>query len=278
MLMEPFEINYLKFLLGAIIASILAVSAVKKHSLTFDGAVGMVVVGSLIYGIGGLVWAVPIIYFFISSSLLTKLRSPQKNEAIMSFDKAGARNLRQVLANGGIPTLTSILYLFTGWQGWFIVYLASIAEASADTWATEIGTMSSRKPVSILDFKEVETGRSGAVSFVGSSASIAGAVSTTLSGFLATQLFSSGWESFSLIVAIPSAGAVLGCFLDSVFGATLQAQYRDPDSCRLTEKRSAGDKRYQLVRGVSFIDNDLVNFFSGGAAAIVAMLLYYFLY
>lgn len=273
--MESFDIDLMQFLLGAILASLLAVFAVKKQALTFDGAVGMVILGSMIYGIGGMVWAVPIIYFFISSSLLSKLLSPHKDIALKSFDRAGARNLRQVLANGGIAFASSLLYLVSGWQGWYIIYLASIAEASADTWATEIGTMSSRNPVSILSFQAVEPGRSGAISVAGSTASIAGAVSTVMSGYLAIQLFASGQNILDLNVLIPIVGATVGCLIDSILGATLQAQYRDPESGRLMEKCATDENNARPVRGVSCIDNNIVNLISGAVASIVALALYY---
>ena len=52
-------------------------------------------------------------------------------------------------------------------------FAGAIAAASADTWATEIGTLSPANPVSIATLRPVQTGMSGGVSILGIAASAA---------------------------------------------------------------------------------------------------------
>ena len=64
------------------------------------------------------------------------------------------------------------------------------------------------------------------------------------------------------------AGA-LGSVVDSVLGATVQAQYRAEDGS-LTERRQTGSVSNELVRGYRAVTNDTVNSLSSAAAALAA--------
>jgi uncharacterized membrane protein len=62
---------------------------------------------------------------------------------------------------------------------------------------------------------------------------------------------------------------VVGAFVDSLLGATLQGHYWDPDKKQITEHSAIDGKKLELCRGVRWIDNDVVNFLSNAIAVMV---------
>ncbi|HEX9657965.1 MAG TPA: DUF92 domain-containing protein [Bacteroidota bacterium] len=62
-------------------------------------------------------------------------------------------------------------------QIFHIGYLSGVSVAAADTWATEIGTLSNRKPRLTTTFIEAPFGSSGAVSLLGFLGPIGGSFS-----------------------------------------------------------------------------------------------------
>jgi uncharacterized membrane protein len=67
--------------------------------------------------------------------------------------------------------------------------------------------------------------------------------------------------------------------MDSLLGATLQAQYRCPVCRKITEKTShCGQEIIPLERGYRMINNDVVNFCNTVAGGLLGGLLYLILY
>ena len=67
-MIEPSQL--LQLLFGFLLAVGVAVAANRLHSLSRSGAVSAAVIGTVIFGMGGWQWAVILLTFFISSSLL----------------------------------------------------------------------------------------------------------------------------------------------------------------------------------------------------------------
>src|SRR5690554_5614557 len=164
----------LDLVLGLIFSGVVAWVAFRKNSLALSGFYAATILGGLIYLFKPIYWVIMII-FFISSSLLSKFKRQAKVEVEQDFAKDGRRDWLQVIANGVIGLAFAIAYGLSGDHLFTIGYIASFATVNADTWATEIGVLSSRPPVSILTFKPVTPGVSGAVSLLGTSAALAGA-------------------------------------------------------------------------------------------------------
>ncbi len=107
-----YEGSMLQLFLGFLFAVIIAVAAYRAHSLSLSGAGGALLVGTVIFGLGGWRWAVLLLAFFISSSGLTRLFAKRKSVLNEKFDKGGQRDIGQVLANGGVASLFAGLSYF----------------------------------------------------------------------------------------------------------------------------------------------------------------------
>src|SRR4051812_6874375 len=98
--------------MGLLISIGIGVVAYRRHWLSRGGVLGAVLVGTLTFGLGGLSWAMVVVAFFVSSSLLTHYRANEKHAAAAEFDKGGRRDLLQVLANGGVAICLAVATLF----------------------------------------------------------------------------------------------------------------------------------------------------------------------
>ncbi len=70
-------------LFGLILSSIIAVLAYRRGSLDASGALGAVIVGTLIFGFGGWVWGLTLITFFVSSSALSHYNESDTQIALL---------------------------------------------------------------------------------------------------------------------------------------------------------------------------------------------------
>ena len=262
----------MKFFTGLIVAVVIAYGAFRAHSLSRSGAFAAVVVGSVIFGIGGWQWAVLLLTFFISSSLLTRAFKQQKTGLNEKFSKGGQRDAGQVFGNGGLATLfAGLSYFRPDDPRLWLAFAAVLAAVNADTWATELGVLNPKPPRLITHpARRVEKGTSGGISLVGTFAALAGA---GLIGILGAILAPSGisWTTF-LVVTL---AGLLGSLFDSLLGATVQAIYRCPSCDKETERfplHICGTPTVQ-IRGWKWLDNDWVNFACGLFAAVTALLL-----
>ncbi len=92
----------MQLLAGFSLALLIAFLAYRAHSLSRSGAFAAVLVGTVIFGVGGWQWAVLLLTFFISSSGLTRAFKQRKRGLSEKFSKGGQRDAGQVLGNGGL--------------------------------------------------------------------------------------------------------------------------------------------------------------------------------
>ena len=261
----------LQLVLGFLCAVIIAFTAYRARSLSRSGALGALLEGTIIFGLGGWRWAVLLLAFFISSSALTRTFAKRKAALNEKFDKDGQRDIGQVLANGGIASIFAGLHFFFPQATWtWMAFAASLAAVNADTWATELGVLNPSMPRLITSWKPVERGTSGGISGYGTLAAAAGAV---LIAVLAGLLRVSG--SIWIVTGIVSLGGWLGSLFDSLLGATVQAIYRCPHCEKETEKHplhTCGTKTIQ-IRGWNWLNNDMVNVGCAVAGALIGLVL-----
>lgn len=262
-----FELLY-QFNTGMALALIVAVFSFRVKFLTESGAIATFLLAGFIFGLGGLKWSLPILTFFILSSLLSKIRN-NKNVIVESyFEKSGTRDFMQVFANGGIGGILVMLEVLHPSPVWFYAYIASLAAVCADTWSTETGTLKKNKTYNILTFRPVPQGMSGGVSVIGTLGGAAGAFAIALSGVY--------WFNGNLFVYFPAVilTGLAGSFVDSVLGATFQVQYRCEVCNSVTERKFHCDTETIRYRGFDIINNDFVNLLAGVSGGLFMILIW----
>jgi uncharacterized membrane protein len=236
-------------------------------------ATGGLFAASLV-GLGGWAWIVPGIVFFGLSSALTALTSGRRSTA---GEASPRRTQAQVLANGGIAwaALAVVAVAPEGLSGFatggYAVFVGALSAAAADTWATELGTISGTPPWSLRSWCRVPAGTSGAVSLVGSGAAVLGATSVAGAAVLAGGALSghAGRDAAFLVGA-----GLTGMLADSVAGAFLQAQYRSAAGHWV---ETPPTPEANPVRGWAGIGNNVVNLLGtavGGLTALAGVLLF----
>lgn len=262
----PSFIDHEQLSQGIVFGIIIAIALFYWRLLSRSGAVATFLLASLLYGIGGLHWTVPILVFFVLSSVLSKLGSPRKASLATVFEKSDERDYAQVAANGGVAGLLVMLsYLFPE-QDFYPLYIGSVAAVTADTWGTEVGVLSKSDPVLITTFARTTRGTNGGISLIGFFAGMTGAGVIGLSAH--------GWiTSWNFLPKVVLAGTI-GAVVDSLLGATVQAQYRCEVCQTVTERRIHHDSPTTLVHGYRWMTNDAVNW----ACAITGALVMYFFY
>ena len=259
----------MQLVIGFVLAVIIAYLSYRARSLSHSGAFAATIVGTVVFGLGGLQWAILLLIFFITSSALSRLFKKRKQGLDEKFSKGHERDAGQVFGNGGLATAFVLIHFLypestVGWVG----FAASLAAVNADTWATELGVLNPTPPRMITDLrKRVEKGTSGGVSLFGTLASLLGAFVVALPA----SLFTGDW---SLLFVITLAG-LAGSLFDSLIGATVQAMYYCPTDKKETEKHPLHTCGTQTVhiRGWKWLNNDWVNFACGAFGIVVAFLL-----
>jgi len=257
----------MQFIIGFLLAIIIAYLAYRAHSLNQSGAYAATVVGTIVFGLGGWQWAVLLLIFFITSSALSRLFKKRKQGLDEKFSKGHERDSGQVFGNGGLATAFVLIHVLfpdsmIGWVG----FAAALAAVNADTWATELGVLNPAQPIMITNLKKhVEKGTSGGVSLFGTLASLLGAFAIALPASLLT-------DNWSLLPTITFAG-LFGSLFDSFIGATVQAMYYCPTDNKETEKHplhTCGTETVH-IRGWKWLNNDWVNFACGAFGVLIAL-------
>ncbi|MFA6329757.1 MAG: DUF92 domain-containing protein [Candidatus Micrarchaeia archaeon] len=273
------KLELMNFLTGFVLSGAMAMFIERKDVLTFGGMLTAIALGTMVYGLGGPLWMGVLFAFFISSSALTSLFEKEKEKVNREqFEKGGPRDPWQVIANGGLSSGLAAAYFLYPQPIMLAAFLGVLATVNADTWATELGVLSRRVPRLVTTLKSVERGRSGGITLLGSVASLAGALfiggcAVVLAGiFDPTLLYAIGWEK---VVIISGLSGFLGSVIDSLLGATIQAQYYCGVCKKNTEQRVHHcGTRTVLKTGFSIVDNDTVNLLASIAGGIIAALLF----
>ena len=263
-------------LYGFLLAIFIALLAYRARSLSKSGAFAAIFLGTIIFGLGGIPWAVLLLTFFFTSSALSRAFKKRKQGLNEKYSKGDQRDAGQVFGNGGLAAAFVLFHFFypesnISWIG----FAASLAAVNADTWATELGVLNPTPPHMITNLrKRVEKGTSGGVSLVGTLASLAGSALIALLATLLVptdSLITVHWSLFPLITFAGLAGSLF----DSLLGATVQAMYFCPKDNKETEKHplhTCGTETTHL-RGWKWLTNDWVNFVCGGFGAVVAIVI-----
>lgn len=185
----------------------------KWRVLTRNGSLAAGSLGIYLLLVLGWNWIVPVLFFFGSSVLFTRINPAYRTKNAQSF----GRNAWQVMANIFWAVLNSVLFLINGNELFIYLFIASVAAVTADTWASEIGPVFNKKSFLMADWKMHEAGINGGISFSGTLAALAGAFLISAISYL---LFFERWNWLS--IAMLSLTGFLACFADTFLGAFIE--------------------------------------------------------
>lgn len=253
------------FVLSFVFGFLVSFISLKLKLLNFKGAAATFILAVIIFCFGDVKWTIPILTFFLLSSLLSKLRRKINPHVDSQFTKTDQRDHVQVLANGGLPGLLILVNQLIPSELFYIAYVSALAGVCSDTWSTEIGTMFKTKTFDILNFNIVEQGTSGGVSLPGFTGSILGAMIISLSAM--------AWIMDYKFLGVIIFSGIIGSIFDSLLGSTLQAKYTCSVCSRTVERKIHCDRKTIHVKGFKRLDNDGVNFSTSIFGGLISFLL-----
>ena len=174
-------------------------------ALDLLGSSFVTIIGMFIVITRGFNWLAILLLFLILGSIFTKFKSDYKKRIGLKHEQ---RTVRNVVSNGIVPV---VLALFGNYAG----FIGAIATATADTMASEIGVLS--KPILITSREQVKPGTDGGISVLGTTAGLIGAL---IIGITAYAINVSPNLTYSIVIGI--IAGMVGCFADSLLGATLE--------------------------------------------------------
>ena len=188
-------------------------------------------------------WYLMLLAFFLLGGLFTRYKYDFKKARGIAESRGGVRSYKNVFSNSLVALALAVAYkVFPSYAMLLLpAYLGSIATATGDTLASEIGQTWKGEPIMITTFKKVRHGTDGGVTTLGEFAAFAGAGAIAL---LSLMFFK---NDVGLAFAV-LAGGFIGTNIDSVLGATLQQR--------------------------GYLSNNGVNLFATISGAIISAILY----
>lgn len=257
-------------LLAVMLTPVIIALAYSKKALTLGGIVLAVIMDIIItVSLGNFGFCV-LITFFAGSVVVDKIKKrgkKAKQKETEPIEKRGdCRDVVQVFANGGVAMIAAIAYLISGEMIFVFAFCASLAEAFADTAASGLGFFAKRT-YDVFRLKKCEGGLSGGMSLLGTFSSLVASAVISLVVLLFGVVDAAGF-------AIIFISGFLGSVFDSMLGSLLQVKYRCTVCKSIVEREVHCGAKTEEYRGLSFISNDTVNFFSTFFAAAMAVVIF----
>jgi uncharacterized protein (TIGR00297 family) len=211
--------------------------------LTLWGALAGGVCAVLVFAGAGFTGVGMMTVFFVAGTAATSWRAADKKKLKTADEEHGGRKASQVLANAGVAAIAGALATALPAYNtvWTIAIAACFSSATADTLASELGTVYGKRFYNIMSWKRDQRGLDGVVSLEGTLLGMLGSLLIALIYFTG---FGTLWHIFILVVA-----GTAGNLADSVLGAALERK--------------------------GLLKNDAVNFLNTLIAALIAVVLQY---
>ncbi len=145
-----------------------------------------------------------------------------------------------------------------------IAFFVSVAISTSDTWSSEIGQGAGGTVRDIVDWKPLQSGLSGGVSWQGTMGGLLGAVAIGLCGKWIAGI---SWTMAMLIAMTGFAGMLV----DSVLGSICQARYQLNDGSYIEDRPLASG--FISQKGWRWMTNDLVNLLSNVIVTATVLLM-----
>lgn len=222
--------GWITFVLGSSLCLLLGIFSYFRKVLDLKASILASILGFVIIIYSDFFWFFLLLLFLTASYIVTMWKYSVKVRKGLSQGNMGERGVRNVLSNGAIPfviVLTSGLLdeISNGMAGF--LFIVSIAIATSDTFASEIGIVAKKPRMITRPGEIVKPGVDGGVSLLGNTAAFLGALLIGIGGyFLVTDRLTTigphGLEAGIIILIATVTVGWLGCQFDSLLGATLQ--------------------------------------------------------
>jgi uncharacterized protein (TIGR00297 family) len=160
--------------------------------------------GAILFFYGGINYLALMLLFFFFAIVVTKYEYEVKRDAGLYEHERGWEN---VLSNGLLPAILAVSSPITG----PLAFMSCVSAVTADKFGSELGVLDPKDPISLLNFKPVKPGTSGAMSRIGTIGSIAG---SSAIGFISIFVFGINPTQACLISLAGFAGSIA----DTLFG------------------------------------------------------------
>lgn len=260
--------NVEKYVIPVLLSPIIIMLARSKRALTTDGIIAAIVLDVAVTWAFGTAGFIVLCIFLGGSVAIDKIK--KRHRASIGSDlgtKGDCRDYMQVAANGLVAFVAAVALILTENAIFTVPFVASMAEAFADTAASGIGAFA-KKTYDPFRLRKCEAGLSGGMSVIGTLASLIAAMLITVIAYLTGKL-ALGFKEVVIILI----SSFLGAVLDSLLGSIAQAKYKCPMCGKISEGKEHCTISAKPYSGLEIIDNDVVNLLSGAFAAALATFL-----
>ncbi len=205
---------------AAFLLNLFLISIAQRYPLlTKSGWINAGILGTILFAcLGWKGWLSVVIYLFLGF-LVTKIGFSYKKSKGVSEGRDGRRGPENVWGSAATGAILAILLEILHGHGQYLIFIgfaSSFSAKLADTFGSEIGKRWGKKTYLITTFKPVSVGTDGAISTIGTFASLVGSFLMTC--VMYSLSFLPSLKAF-LIVFICGFIATL---MESLFGALIQ--------------------------------------------------------
>lgn len=199
----------------------LALLSWSLKALDAAGAVAAFLLGLFVAYVAGLPWLVLMTLFTVLGVLATLHGKRRKEELGLAEAHDGERTWRNVVANGAAAAVAAAALLVVDPLAAGLAFAVAIAAVTADTMASEVGSLAGRARRIVPPFAPQRPGTNGAVSLRGQVAAAVGAGAIAVAAIWLVPIP-------PRLAFVPAIGGFVGCQIDSILGATLERdEHRD---------------------------------------------------
>lgn len=211
----PGSVPIERLLLALAINLPIALAALARGQVSKGGFAAGLPVGVAMFCWSGWPGYLALVSFYLLANLATRAGYRRKQARGQAQEQGGRRGAKHALANCLVGLVSALAYYLTGDLLFMVALAAAFATAAFDTVSGELGQLFPGRPVSLLSFKKVPVGTSGAVSLGGTFSGLAAAALVALAPYLAGLL--DGPRLAAVLI-----GATLGALSESFLSFSLE--------------------------------------------------------
>ena len=199
-----------------IVAFVLGYLAYRARIADISAMLSATLLGVVIIISSNVWWFFILLTFFLLGGLFTRYKYEYKLAHGIAEARGGVRGYKNVFSNSLAALSLAMMYKISAFDPFIMAaFLGSIATATGDTLASEIGQTYKGDPIMITTLKKVDPGTDGGISGLGELAALFGAGVIALLSLMIIK------DDLNLVFAV-LAGGLIGTNIDSVLGATFQ--------------------------------------------------------